>query len=100
MVNHNHEHENDAHEPLGSWVVLMAGMLIGWLIGGLTGALAMLLLAPQSGKKTRAKLKRQSRQLREQAAGTMEDALASAQAKARQVTHDVTDKAEELSRAG
>ena len=74
MVNHNHEHENDAHGPLGSWIVLMAGMLIGWLIGGLTGALAMLLLAPQSGKKTRAKIKRQSRKLREQATDTMEDA--------------------------
>ena len=60
----------------------------------------MLLLAPQSGKKTRAKLKRQSRKLREQATDTMEDALASAQAKARQVTHDVSDKAEELRQGG
>ena len=100
MVNHNYEHENVAHEPLGSWVFLMTGMLIGWLIGGLTGALAMLLLAPQSGKKTRAKLKRQSRKLREQATDTVEDALTSAQAKARQVTYDVSDKAAELRQGG
>ena len=74
MVNHNYEHENDAREPGGSWVSLLIGIVIGTLIGGLGGALAMLLLAPQSGKKTRAKLKRQSRKLREQATDTMDDA--------------------------
>ena len=79
MDNHNHELENDAHEPRASWVGLLAGMLIGLLIGGLTGALVMLLVAPQSGKRTRAKLHRQSRKWREQAADTMEDAVASAQ---------------------
>ena len=46
-MNHNHEDDNDAGEPGGFWVGLLAGLLIG----GLAGAVAMLLLAPQSGKK-------------------------------------------------
>jgi gas vesicle protein len=69
---------------------LLAGLLIGLLIGGLTGAVAMLLLAPQSGKRTRAKLYRQGPEWREQAADTMGDAVASARDKAHQVTHDVS----------
>ena len=86
----NYEHENDAHEPGGSLAGLLAGLLIGLLIGGLTGAVAMLLLAPQSGKRTRAKLYRQGAEWREQAADTMGDAVASARDKARQITHDVS----------
>ena len=86
----NYEHANDPYEPRGSWA--------GLLIGGLTGAVVMLLVAPQSGKRTRAKLYRQGAEWREQAADTMGDAVASARDKARQVTHDVSDKAEELKR--
>jgi gas vesicle protein len=92
MVNHNYEHENDAREPGGSWV--------GLLIGGLTGAVVMLLVAPQSGKKTRAKIHRQSYKLRKQTTETVNDAVASARDTARQVTHDVSDKVEELKRGG
>ena len=60
--NHNeeHEHDHDGAEPGGLW----AGMLAGLLIGALAGAIAMLLLAPQSGKRTRAKLRRRSVALR------------------------------------
>ena len=98
MINHNHTHEddNDTVEPRGSW----PGLLAGLLIGGLAGALAMLLLAPQSGKKTRIKLQRQSHKLREQTAETMGDAVEQARDKARQVTHDVRKQAEELEHRG
>ena len=89
MVNHHQEPGYDAHEPGGSWIGLLAGLLIGLLIGGLTGAMAMLLLAPQSGKKTRAKIHRQSAKWREQAADSMEDAVAQARDTAHQVTHDL-----------
>jgi len=89
MDNHNHDLANDAHESGASWVGLLAGMLISLLIGGLTGALVMLLVAPQSGKRTRAKIHRQSAEWREQAADTMGDAVASARDKTRQITHDV-----------
>ena len=67
MVNHDFEHENDAHEPWGHWVGPLAGLLAGLLIGGLAGAMAMLFLAPQSGKETRAKMQQLSYELREQA---------------------------------
>ena len=93
MDNHNYDLENDAHGSRASWVGLLAGMLISLLIGGLTGALVMLLVAPQSGKRTRAKLHRQSAEWREQAADTMEDAVASARDKAHQITHDVSKAA-------
>jgi len=90
MDNHNHDLENDARESGASWVGLLAGMLISLLIGGLTGALVMLLVAPQSGKRTRAKLRRQGAEWREQAADTMDDAVTQARDKARQITHDVS----------
>jgi hypothetical protein len=64
----NHEHENEANGPGGFGL----GILAGALIGSLAGATAMLLLAPQSGKRTRAKLQRQSHELREQTAETLE----------------------------
>jgi gas vesicle protein len=94
MVNHNYEHENEAHEPRGSWAgLLIGGLLIGLLVGGLAGAVAMLLLAPQSGKRTRAKLQRQGAELREQAAETMGDAVEQARDKAHQITQDVRKQA-------
>jgi gas vesicle protein len=63
------------------------------LIGGLAGAATMLLLAPQSGKRTRAKLQRQSQQLREQAVDTMDDVMTQARDKAGQITHDIREQA-------
>ncbi len=96
MVNHNHEQENDANGP-GAFGI---GMLAGSLIGGLAGATAMLLLAPQSGKRTRAKLQRQSHELREQAADTVGDAVDQARDAARQITHDVRKQAVELEHRG
>lgn len=92
----NHNHNNDASEPGDFW----AGLLAGLLIGGLAGAVALLLLAPQSGKKTRAKLQRQSHKLREQTAETMEDAVAQVRGTARQITHDVRKQAEKLEQRG
>jgi gas vesicle protein len=96
MVNHNYEHENDAYEPEGFW----AGLLAGLLIGGLAGATAMLFLAPQSGKKTRAKMQQLGYELREQTAETVEGAVAQVRVKAGQITHDVRKQAEELEQRG
>lgn len=90
MVNHDYEDKNDAHEPRGSGTGrLIGGLLIGLLVAGLTGAVVMLLVAPRSGKRTRARLQRHAAEWREQAADTLTDAAATAQDKARQVTHDV-----------
>ena len=95
-MNHNYNHENDENGAGDFW----GGLLIGSLIGALAGAVAMLLLAPQSGKKTRAKLLRQSHELRKQAAGTVEDASKQVRVTARHVTHDVRKQAEELEKQG
>jgi gas vesicle protein len=70
MDNHSQEHENDANN---TW-----GFFAGLLIGGLAGAVAMLLLAPQSGKRTRAKIQQKSIELREQTAEAVEDVVAQA----------------------
>jgi gas vesicle protein len=66
MTEHIHEcgenniPQNAAVEP-GS---LGVGLMAGYILGGLTGAGTMLLLAPHSGKKTRARLQEQGVKLR------------------------------------
>jgi len=93
MTKHSHEHaENDIHqddavEPSRFGIGLLVGLLAGAVFGGLAGAGTMLLLAPQSGKRTRAKLQRQGTKLRDQATESMEDTLAEAGDK----VHDFTD---------
>ena len=100
MVNHNYEDENDAYEPVGSWAGPLVGLLIGLLIGGLAGAVTMLFLAPQSGKKSRAKIHQLGHELREQTAETLEGAVAQVRVKAGQITHDVRKQAEEPEQLG
>lgn len=95
MDNHNHEHENDVNQP--------GGFLAGLLIGGLAGAAAMWLLAPQSGKRTRAQIQLKSMELRDQtteAVETVEDAMAQASVKARQIRAGVREQAKELEQRG
>ncbi len=96
MIDHNYEHEDDTP----GLARFLAGMLAGLLIGGLTSAGVVLLLAPQSGRRTRAKLDLQRADWCEQAADTVKDAVAQARVTARQVTHDVREQAAELGRGG
>lgn len=90
--NHNHEHENGANQA--------GGFFAGLLVGGLAGAGTMLLLAPQSGKRTRAKIQQKSIELREQTTDAVEDALAQTRAKARQINAGVHKQAEALGQRG
>ena len=69
----NQHDEAEGTNPQGFLAWLLLGGLVGLLLGGLAGAGAMLLLAPQSGKKTRAKIQRKGRDLRNQTADTIED---------------------------
>ena len=92
LDNHNHEHENGVNQ--------VGGFFAGLLIGGLAGAVAMLLLAPQSGKKTRTQIQQKSVELRDQAVKNVEDAMAQTRTKARQITADVREKADELQQRG
>jgi len=52
------------------------GLLTGLLIGGLAGFGAMLLFAPQSGKKTRARIKQKRTELQDRATDTYDDLVA------------------------
>ena len=67
------------------------GFVAGLVMGGLVGAGTMLLLAPQSGKKTRAKLQHEGIEMRDQVAETVQGAVA----QARSVAHRVVDRAQE-----
>ena len=78
----------------------LAGLGIGVLIGVLAGAGAMWLLAPQSGRKTRARIQHKSRELRDQTAGFVEDAVGQARVKARQITEGVQEQADKLQQRG
>ncbi len=76
------------------------GFLGGLLVGGLAGVVAMLLLAPQSGKKTRTQIQEKSIELRDQTVKTVEDTAAQVRAKANQITVSMHKQAEELQQRG
>jgi len=92
MSNHN---QNNGHNVKYVW-----GFGAGLLVGGLAGAGTMLLRAPQSGKKTRAQLRKKSIEMRDQTVKTVENAMAQTRDKARQITDDVRDQAGELQKGG
>ena len=92
MTNHDLEDATDARYLWG----FLGGMLAGTLVGALAGAGATLLLAPQSGKRTRARILRKGAELSEQATDTVEGSLAHAGAKAGQLMHDVREKTDGL----
>lgn len=75
-------------------------MLIGLLIGGLAGAAAMLLIAPQSGEKTRGLIRQKSIQLRDQTTATVKGALEQVRIETEDVTTGVREKAGELKHLG
>jgi gas vesicle protein len=76
------------------------GFLAGLLFGGLAGAGAMLMLAPQSGKRTRAKIQQKSIELRDQASETVEDAMADTRDKAHKVKLGMRKDAKKLHHRG
>jgi gas vesicle protein len=88
----DNEHQYSADRP---W-----GFLAGLLFGGLAGAGAMLMLAPQSGKRTRVKIQQKSIELRDQATEAVDGAMAQARAKVNQVKDDVRKDAQELKHRG
>jgi gas vesicle protein len=65
--------------------------LVGLALGGLTGAVAMYLLAPRAGEKTRAKLQKQGAKLRHQAAESIEDVATEVAAEASDKAHQFAD---------
>ena len=92
MENPMIEHESEDHH--------LMDFITGLLLGGLAGAVAILLLAPQSGEKTRAKILSKSMELRNQTVETVEDVMTQARTKARQISTDVRDNVAELKQRG
>ena len=76
------------------------GFLAGLLVGGLAGAVAMLFLAPQSGKKTRRQIRQKSIEARDRTVKSVEGAVAQGRGKARQIADDVGDRAGDLRQGG
>lgn len=72
-----HDHDNDA--------TLVGGFFAGLLLGGLAGAGAMLLLAPQSGKRTRTQIQMAGIELRDQATDAVDAAVAQTRSRARRI---------------
>ena len=76
------------------------GFLAGLLVGGLAGASTMLLLAPQSGKRTRAQIQEKGIDLRDQTVKTVEDTVSQVRTKADQLTNTIYKHAEDLQQRG
>ena len=91
--------DND-HQVIGDTAKYLWGFLVGLLMGGLAGAVAMLLLAPQSGKETRGQIREQGIELRDQTVRSVESAMTQARGKARQIADDVREQAGELQQRG
>ncbi|MFZ0546187.1 MAG: YtxH domain-containing protein [Candidatus Promineifilaceae bacterium] len=98
MNNSNDEYEYDVNQSSG----FLAGLvfLAGLLFGGLIGAGTMLLLAPQSGKKTRLQIQRKGRDLRVQTADAVDSGVAQVRTKARDISTSIHDHAEDLQQGG
>ncbi|MBK8902412.1 MAG: YtxH domain-containing protein [Anaerolineaceae bacterium] len=76
----------------------LAGFLFvgGLLLGSVAGAGVMLLMAPQSGKKTRKQLLRKGQKVRKQTAKTVKHKVEQVQDKANQVSTSIHEQVEDL----
>jgi len=90
------ENYNDEYEQSDHRLQTGLGFLAGILIGGLAGAGTMLLLAPQSGKRTRAQIQHKGVELRDQATDSIEDAMAQARATGRHISAGVHKQADKI----
>ena len=84
MDHHDHEHKTHVNQ--------LGGLLAGLLVGGLAGAGTMLLLAPQSGKRTRTQIQLRGIELKDQAT----DAIAQTRNRARQIRRGAQGKMEKF----
>lgn len=92
MVNQNQQPEYHGNNILG--------VLAGVVIGGLAGAVAMLLLAPQSGKETRAQLQEKGIELRDRTSEIVEETMAQVRLNANKVMVGGREKIKELTQRG
>ena len=76
------------------------GVLAGMLIGGLAGAVTMLLLAPQSGEKTRTQIQEKGIELRDLATEMVDETLAQVRKDSKKFAKSGSLKAKELMQQG
>ena len=76
------------------------GILAGLMIGSLAGAIAMLLLAPRSGKDTRMQMKEKGIELRDRTTEMMEDTMAQVRSNADKMAASGREKIKELKHQG
>jgi gas vesicle protein len=74
--------------------------IAGITLGSVISTVVMLLVAPQSGKKTRRQIRRKGKELRHQASDAVDETVAQVRAKTRQVSATIQDKAEALQDRG
>ena len=82
----------------------IVNVLIGALVGGLAGATAMLLFAPQSGKRTRDQIQNKSIQLRDRTTKNInkniKKVVGQVRSETNRITSEVQEKAGELKQFG
>jgi gas vesicle protein len=94
----NDEHQHGDH---GEYEMRAAmGFVAGILIGALAGAATALLLAPQSGKRTRSQIQHKSLELRDQASDKIDEAMDQAQAASHQISSSVQKQAKKIQQRG
>lgn len=92
MINENQEYKYSTKNFLN--------VLVAMVVGGLAGAVAMLLLAPQSGKETRKLIQKKSLELRDRSTEMVEDTLAQVRSSVNKIALDGREKIEELKKHG
>ena len=94
--------ENNNEENGNGLTSFLAGLMFfaGLLVGGLAGTGTTLLLAPQSGKKTRRQIQRKGRDLRVQTADMIEDRAMQVRDKASQVGSAIREQAQDVQQWG
>jgi gas vesicle protein len=75
-------------------------VLLGLLFGGLTGAIAMLLFAPQSGKRTRDQIHQEGIELRDRTTTGINEAVEQVRSVTNRITVGVQEKAGKLKQLG
>ena len=73
-----------------------SGAMVGMLVGGLAGAVAMLLLAPQSGKDTRRQIQKKGIELRDRTSDLVEDTVSQVRTSTNKLGRNVKTYGQEL----
>ena len=89
----NYDEETEQSEHYGHTI---RGFIAGALVGALAGAGTMLLMAPQSGERTRHQIRKTGVALRDQAMDGVEDAMDQARTTSQQITANVHKQADKM----